>query len=119
MTNIGPFALDSYNVGDCRELLRQLPDESVNCVVTSPPYWGLRDYGVDGQLGLEPTPEEFVDRMVEVFEEVRRVLRADGTLWLNIGDTYAGGGARTGHGLDPRRIARVSAREPEGPQRAR
>ena len=64
--------------------------ESVQCVVTSPPYWGLRCYGVDGQLGLEETPEEYVAKMVEVFREVRRVLRLDGTLWLNLGDCYAG-----------------------------
>lgn len=71
------------------ERLREMPDESVQCCVTSPPYWGLRDYGVDGQLGMEETPEQFVAAMVEVFAEVRRVLRADGTLWLNIGDSYA------------------------------
>jgi len=64
---------------------------SVQCVVTSPPYWGLRDYGVEGQLGLEPTPEEYVARMVAVFCEVRRVLRDDGTCWLNMGDGYASG----------------------------
>jgi DNA modification methylase len=81
-------------IGDCREKLRELPDASVNCCVTSPPYFGLRDYGVEGQMGLEPTPDEFVAGMVEVFREVRRVLRDDGTLWLNIGDSYAsiGGG---------------------------
>ena len=76
--------------GDALELLRREPNESVNCVVTSPPYWGLRDYGVDGQIGLERTPEEYVGRMVEVFREVRRVLREDGTLWLNLGDSFAG-----------------------------
>lgn len=70
--------------------LRSLPDESVHCVVTSPPYWGLRDYGVPGQIGLEPTHIEYVERMVEVFREVRRVLRRDGTLWLNLGDAFAG-----------------------------
>jgi len=79
-------------VGDSLVRLRQVPDESVQCVVTSPPYWGLRDYGVEGQLGLERTPEEYVVNMVEVFREVRRVLRSDGTLWLNIGDSYAGAG---------------------------
>jgi DNA modification methylase len=77
-------------LGDCRESLRTLPDQSVHCVVTSPPYFGLRDYGHDGQLGLEPTPAEFVAAMVEVFREVRRVLRDDGTLWLNLGDSWAG-----------------------------
>jgi len=76
--------------GDCLEVLRTLPDESVHCCVTSPPYWGLRDYGVDGQLGLEPTPDEYVAKMVEVFREVKRVLKPEGTLWLNLGDSYAG-----------------------------
>ncbi len=75
--------------GDCRTLLPSLPAESVQCVVTSPPYWGLRDYGVDGQIGLEETPELFVATMVAVFREVWRVLRPDGTLWLNLGDSYA------------------------------
>lgn len=72
--------------------LKQLEPESVNCCVTSPPYYGLRDYGVKGQIGLEPTPEEYISRMVDVFREVGRVLRNDGTLWLNIGDSYAGSG---------------------------
>jgi DNA modification methylase len=76
-------------IGDCREKLRELPDASVNCCVTSPPYFGLRDYGCEGQMGLEPTPDEFVAGMVDVFREVRRVLRDDGVLWLNIGDSYA------------------------------
>ena len=75
--------------GDCLEVLKTLPDKSVNCCITSPPYWGLRDYGVDGQLGLEKTPEEYVAHMVEVFREVRRVLKDDGTCWLNLGDSYA------------------------------
>ena len=72
------------------DLLAAMPDESVQTCVTSPPYWGLRDYGEDDQLGLEPTPEEYVANMVAVFREVRRVLRDDGTLWLNLGDSYAG-----------------------------
>ena len=76
--------------GDCRDVLHTLPDESVHCVVTSPPYFGLRDYGVAGQIGLELSPEAFVGELVAVFAEVRRVLRADGTLWLNLGDCYAG-----------------------------
>lgn len=75
--------------GDSLTLLREMPDESVQCCVTSPPYWGLRDYGVDGQMGLEKTPDEYVAGMVELFREVRRVLRKDGTLWLNLGDSYA------------------------------
>jgi DNA modification methylase len=77
-------------LGDVREQLKTLADESVHCVVTSPPYFGLRDYGMPGQIGLEPSPAAFVEVMVEVFREVRRVLRADGTLWLNLGDSYAG-----------------------------
>lgn len=71
------------------EQLRTLPSESVQCCVTSPPYWGLRDYGVAGQLGLEKTPQEFVAKLTEIFEEVRRVLKIDGTCWVNLGDSYA------------------------------
>jgi DNA modification methylase len=78
--------------GDCREVLRTLPDRSVHCIVTSPPYFGLRDYGVPGQIGLEDTPEAYIATMVEVFRECRRVLRDDGTLWLNLGDSYNGSG---------------------------
>ena len=78
--------------GDCLSILReQFADESVQCCETSPPYWGLRDYGVEGQLGLEATPELYVAKMVEVFREVKRVLKADGTLWINLGDTYSTG----------------------------
>jgi DNA modification methylase len=76
--------------GDVLDRLRELPDESVHCVVTSPPYWGLRDYGIEGQIGLEDTPEEYLDKMVKVFREVRRILRSDGTCWVNMGDSYAG-----------------------------
>lgn len=74
--------------GDCREVLKTLPDESVNCCVTSPPYYGLRDYGVDGQIGIEESPGEFIKQIVAVFREVKIVLRSDGTLWLNLGDSY-------------------------------
>jgi DNA modification methylase len=76
--------------GDCRDVLKALPAESVHCCVTSPPYFGLRDYGVNGQIGLEPTPDAYVAELVAVFREIRRVLRNDGTLWLNLGDSYAG-----------------------------
>jgi DNA modification methylase len=79
------------HIGDCLEILPTLPAESVQCCVTSPPYYGLRDYGVDGQFGLEKTPEEYVEKLVAVFREVRRVLRDDGTVWLNLGDSYASG----------------------------
>lgn len=130
--------------GDCLDVLKKLPDESVQCCVTSPPFWGLRDYGtatweggnpeckhavgnqvednkakgaidsgvrpgcdastcrlcgakrIDKQLGLEPTPEEYVSKMVEVFREVKRVLRGDGTLWLNLGDSYHGSWGNSG-----------------------
>ena len=84
--------------GDCREKLAELPDVSVHCCVTSPPYFGLRDYGVDGQIGLEPSPDEFVSQLVEVFREVKRVLRDDGTLWLNLGDSYWGSWQNYGGG---------------------
>ena len=76
-------------VGDCIASMRTLPERSVQTCVTSPPYFGLRDYGHDGQIGLEPTPDAFVAKLVEVFREVRRVLADDGTLWLNLGDSYA------------------------------
>jgi len=75
--------------GDCRDVLKTLPDCSVHCCVTSPPYYGLRDYGCAGQIGLESTPDAYVAELVAVFREVKRVLRDDGTLWLNLGDSYA------------------------------
>jgi len=84
-------------VGDSRDVLRQMPNASVHCCVTSPPYFGLRDYGVTGQMGLEQTPDEYVAGMVDLFREVRRVLRDDGTLWLNLGDSYANDGKWGGH----------------------
>lgn len=91
----------NYYIGDSLEVLKTLPDKGVHCCVTSPPYWGLRDYGVPGQIGLEPTPEEYVSRLVDVFREVRRVLRDDGTLWLNLGDSYTSGG-RNSYDHNPR-----------------
>lgn len=75
---------------DCLDGLKTLPDNSINCCVTSPPYFGLRDYGVESQIGLEETPEDYVDKLVSIFLEVKRVLRKDGTLWLNLGDSYNG-----------------------------
>ena len=83
---------DRILCGDALEMLRTLPDNSVHCCVTSPPYYALRDYGVDGQIGREDTPAQYVARLTDVFSEVRRVLRPSGTLWLNIADTYAGKG---------------------------
>ena len=83
--------------GDVRQVLSELEPESVQCVVTSPPYWGMRNYGTDGQLGLEETPEMFVENMVSVFQEIKRVLRKDGTVWMNLGDTY---GKQVGKGFN-------------------
>lgn len=82
--------------GDCIEQMKLFPDESINCCVTSPPYWGLRDYGHDDQIGLEETPEEYVSKMVAVFREVWRLLKPEGTLWLNLGDSYNGSGGAGG-----------------------
>lgn len=82
------FGVTIFN-GDARAVLPTLPDQFVNCVATSPPYWSLRDYGVDGQIGLEKSPADYVVEMVAVFREVRRMLKDDGTLWLNLGDSYA------------------------------
>jgi len=79
-------------LGDCIETLKTIPSEFVNCCVTSPPYYGLRDYGANNQIGLENTPYEYIDKLVLIFREVRRILRDDGTLWVNIGDSYAGSG---------------------------
>jgi len=92
--------------GDCLAVLRTLEAESVQCCVTSPPYWGLRDYGVAGQIGKERTPAEYVDNLVAVFREVRRVLRKDGVLWLNIADTYTAGGNGGGGSWGKRRDAK-------------
>ncbi|MEM4203789.1 MAG: site-specific DNA-methyltransferase [Candidatus Methanomethylicaceae archaeon] len=82
-------------VGDSREVLKSIPDGYVRCVVTSPPYFNLRDYGVDGQIGLEDDPRDYIAELVSIFREVRRILADDGTLWVNIGDTYAGSGRGT------------------------
>ena len=86
-------------IGDVRERLKELSDQSVNCCVTSPPYWGLRDYGNDDQIGLEQNPNDFINELVAVFREVRRVLRDDGTLWVNMGDSYSGSGKGTAGNL--------------------
>ena len=90
--------------GNCLNLLKIIESESVQTVITSPPYWGLRDYGNDGQIGLEKTPEFYVEKMVSVFQEIRRVLKEDGTVWLNLGDSYmSSGGASRHHGYtDPK-----------------
>ena len=94
--------LNKCHFGDCLQVLQRMPDGIVNTCVTSPPYFGLRDYGHAGQIGLEPTPDEFIAKLVSVFREVRRVLRDDGTLWVNIGDSYASGGRKTPAGIKPK-----------------
>lgn len=91
ITTIGNTTL---YLGDCLHVLRSMPEASIQCCVTSPPYFGLRDYGHDDQIGLERTPDDYVAKLVAVFREVRRVLRDDGTLWLNLGDSYASGGGK-------------------------
>jgi DNA modification methylase len=87
LTKDSPFV--KVLTGDVQKLLPELEDDSIDCVVTSPPYWGLRDYGVDGQIGMEPTPEEYISKLTGVFHEIKRILRPKGTLWLNIGDSYS------------------------------
>lgn len=95
-----PYFHYSLLIGDCLESMAKIESNSVHCCVTSPPYFGLRDYGAEGQIGLEPTPDEFVQALVTVFREVKRVLRDDGTLWLNLGDTYSSGGRKYRDGDD-------------------
>ena len=80
--------------GNSLDVLKTLPDESVDCVITSPPYWALRDYGCEGQLGLEPTFQEYIDKLCNIFDEVKRVLKKEGTCWVNIGDTYSATGGQ-------------------------
>lgn len=102
--------------GDSLRILRLLPARSVQCVVTSPPYWGLRDYGIEGQIGLEESLPQFINRLVAVFAEVRRVLRDDGVLWLNIGDGYTSGnrGYRAPDRKNPARAMNIRPDTPEG-----
>lgn len=85
-----PVNASLYYGADCRATLKTLPEQSVHCMVTSPPYWGLRDYSEDGQIGLESTPTQYIEELVDVFREIRRVLRDDGTAWLNLGDSFVG-----------------------------
>jgi site-specific DNA-methyltransferase (cytosine-N4-specific) len=103
-------------VGDSLKILQSIPDNTFQCCVTSPPYWGLRDYGIDGQIGAETTVKGYLDSIVSVFEEVRRTLKPDGTLWLNIGDAYTSGGRtwRDGDKKNPARGMSYRAATPEG-----
>ena len=115
---IKPITFDDSLIieGDALEVLKALPDGVVRCAVTSPPYWGLRDYKIAGQIGLEPTLGEFIKQLVTVFEEVKRVLSDDGTFWLNIGDGYTSGnrGYRAADKKNPARAMSVRPDTPEG-----
>jgi len=101
--------------GDAIFALQSIPSESIQCCVTSPPYWGLRDYGVNGQIGLEETLQQFINRLVSVFSEIKRVLRPDGTLWLNIGDSYTSGG-RSWRAPDKKNPVRAMSVRPDTPE---
>jgi len=102
--------------GDSLHLLRRLPAESVQCIVTSPPYWGLRDYGISGQIGLENSLTQYINRLVALFNEARRVVKDDGVFWLNIGDGYTSGnrGWRAPDKKNPARAMNVRPDTPEG-----
>ena len=102
-----------YN-GDVLEVLKTFPDECIDCVVTSPPYWALRDYGVEGQLGLESTFQEYITKLCDIFDEVKRVLKKEGTCWVNIGDTYNAGGNYRGKELDDNSKEVYSRKDFEG-----
>lgn len=112
------FKLDASVIfeGDSFHVLQRIPEKSIQCVVTSPPYWGLRDYNIQGQIGLEPTLPQFLNHLVAIFNEVKRVLRDDGTLWLNIGDGYTSGnrGYRAGDKKNPARAMTIRPDTPEG-----
>ncbi len=102
--------------GDVSEALPLLPDASVQCIITSPPYWGLRDYGIRGQIGLEPTVAAYVFKLTALFSELRRILKPDGILWLNIGDGYTSGnrGWRAPDKKNPSRAMSVRSDNPPG-----
>ena len=102
--------------GNALTVLQALPDESVRCAITSPPYWGLRDYGIEGQIGLEPSLPQFLNQLTRIFSEVKRVLKPDGTLWVNIGDSYTSGnrGYRASDRKNPARAMTTRPPTPEG-----
>ena len=101
--------------GDVREIAPQLPDDAFRCVITSPPYWGVRDYGVDGQIGAEPDLSDYIDRLVSVFSDVRRTTSPNGTFWLNIGNTYTSGGRKWRQEDSKNRGRAMSYRPPTPP----
>ncbi len=96
--------------GNALEELKTLPEKSINMLMTSPPYWALRDYGVDGQLGLEPTFDQYISKLCDIFDEVKRVLRDDGTCWVNLGDTYGGSGGSSGHKEDTKNLGYTTSK---------
>ena len=104
--------------GDSLEELKTLPDEGVDMCITSPPYWALRDYGVDGQLGLESTFQEYIDKLCDIFDEVKRVLKKDGTCWVNLGDTYASGGGKASEQSFVRKRGKTQ-NHPDNPAKAK
>src|SRR3989344_8452811 len=100
--------------GDALKILKRLPDESIDMIITSPPYWSLRDYEVQGQIGIEKTYREYIDRLCTIFDEARRVLKQEGTCWVNMGDTYgttSGSGIRTGMQASNRSTQRKHSRQ--------
>jgi len=101
-------------LGDTRKLIQKLPDDTFQCVVTSPPYWGVRDYGIDNQIGAEPDLQLYIEHLVAIFREVRRVLKPDGIFWLNIGNTYSSGG-RKWRGADNKNKGRAMSYRPPIP----
>ena len=105
--------------GDVLDGLRTLPDSCVQCTVSSPPYWTLRNYGVEGQIGLEETMEGYIQKMVEVFREVKRVTRDDGVLWLNLGDCYSGSNSTKSAAIDPNSISFSSGQTEGGIDKAK
>lgn len=108
MTNL---PINEIIQGDCLETMKQWPDECVDMCVTSPPYFGLRDYKADGQIGLEETPEQYVEKLVAVFREVRRVLKKDGTCWVNLGDSYNGSGKASGRTWEDGKVPNMSTKQ--------
>ncbi len=117
MSFVEPTAEDPVKIilGDTREVLKAIPDRTFQCCVTSPPYWGVRDYGVEGQIGAEPLLPDYISDLVAVFREVRRVLKEDGTFWLNIGNTYTSGG-RTWRQTDAKNKGRAMSYRPDTPE---
>ena len=111
--------LNKIYQGDCLEVMKTFEDESIDCVITSPPYWALRDYGVDGQLGLEPTFQEYINKLCDIFDEVKRVLKKEGTCWVNMGDTYGGSGKGAGGYSDKSTLAGFTSENTKGRKMAK